>query len=575
MNSRAKTFPFLIAFVLLFFLPHASSQEKNKALYEEAYKLYRQLSSDPQKASKEETWDLVGRTFYRIYSENPDAKVAPKSLFIAAKVLEKKASKFNSPEDRQTALKYSREFVRRYPKNSMADDSQLRVGRVLELMGEKGLAYEAYRKILREMPRDDMYEIAEKSVKRLAKYKPKPVPKKAEKALKGFATLKKIRHWSTDDYTRVVIETDREVKFSSRMLASDRDLKTPPRLYVDLEKTVLDKSVNVEPVTKGLLEKIKFASNRPGVSRVVLYIKDFEGHKVFSLPKSKQNPHFRVVMDIKGAGADPDKIFAKDSPSRDDKRDERKAALESRIPEGSIGSLKEALGLKIRTIVIDPGHGGHDSGAVGPSGLKEKDVALEIARRLRNKLVKEGSKFGIENVYLTRNSDKFIPLEERTAIAKKKNADLFISIHCNGHKTKKAHGIETYVLGFTNDQSSLQLAARENATTTKGLHALRTILKDYILSSKIEESQAVATHVQMSIIQRVSGRYKHVNDKGVKKAPFVVLIGADIPSVLVETSFITNPREEKRLKTRAYLERIVDGIILGIEKYSKQTQKIS
>ena len=576
MNSRAKTFPLLIAFVLLFFLPHASSKEKNEALYEEAYKLYRQLSSDPKKARKKETWDLVGRTFYRIYSEDPDAKVAPKSLFIAAKVHEKKASRFNSPKDRETALRYSREFVRRYPKSSMADDSQLRAGRVLEQMGKKGLAYEAYRKILREMPKDDMYEIAEKSVKRLAKYKPKPAPKKAEKAPKGFATLKKIRHWSTDDYTRVVIETDREVKFSSRMLGSDPNLKTPPRLYVDLEKTVLDKAVNVEPVTRGLLEKIKFASNRPGVSRVVLYIKDFEGHKVFSLPKSKQNPHFRVVMDIEGTGSDPDRIFAKDPPSRGDgSRGEKKPVLESRIPEGSIGSLKQALGLKIRTVVIDPGHGGHDSGAVGPSGLKEKDVALEIAKRLRTKLLEEGKKFGIENVYLTRNSDRFIPLEERTAIAKKKKADIFISIHCNGHKTKKAHGIETYVLGFTDEQSSLQLAARENATTTKGLHALRTILKDYILSSKIEESQEVASHVQTSIIQRVSGKYRHVKNKGVKKAPFVVLIGADIPSVLVETSFITNPREEKRLKTRAYLERIVDGIVLGIEKYSKQSQKIS
>ena len=202
-------------------------------------------------------------------------------------------------------------------------------------------------------------------------------------------------------------------------------------------------------------------------------------------------------------------------------------------------------------------------------------MTLRIARKLRQRLVEEGKSFGIENVYLTRDGDRFIPLEERTAIARKRKADIFISIHCNGARTRKAHGIETYILGFTDDQTSLQLAARENATTTKGLHDLRGILKDYILSSKKEESQQVAGYVQRSIIKNVSARYKHIKNKGVKKAPFVVLIGADIPSLLIETSFITNPREEKRLKSETYIERIVDGIILGIKQYSMQGQKVS
>ena len=573
----------------------ASAAQKHQALYEEAFKLYRQLDSNPEKAKNAETWDLIGRTFYRIYRENPKGENAPISLFIAAKVHETKGLRFRSPKDGQKALAYSLELVRRYPKSSLADDAQFRAGRILERRGEKTRAYVAYRKIVRQMPRGDMYPRARKKLVLLAGYKPKPPAGKPAPAAKnpkpappektaekgsakpvpeGFAIVRKIRHWSTDDYTRVVIETDREVGYVSKLLGPDPKIKAPPRLYVDMEKTVIDDSVKVEPITKGLLEKIRFHPNRPGVARVVLYIKDFENHKVFSLPKSEHNPFFRVVMDIKGSGARPEKIFAKDPPSYEEPKS-GEPVVESRIPDGAIGSLKQALGLKVRTIVIDPGHGGHDPGAIGPSGLKEKDVVLRIAKRLRAKLLAEGNSFGIENVYLTRSTDRFIPLEERTAIAKKKKADIFISIHCNAARTNKAHGIETYILGFTNDQSSLQLAARENTTTTKGLHALRSILKEYIMSSKIEESQAVASHVQTSIVKNVSVNYKYVKDKGVRKAPFVVLIGADIPSLLVETSFITNPREEKRLKTATYIEKIVDGIIMGIKKYSEQTQKVS
>lgn len=578
MKSRIKLSAFLVASICLLALSSATANEKNKALFEENFKLYRQLESNSEKAKRSDTWDLVGSTFYRLYSQDPGWKNAPLCLFAAARVYDKKSLRFKTPQDSDKALLYSREFVKRYPKDSLADDSWLRVGRILERRGKKKEAVTAYQRIVYGMEESDTHEIARKRLATLTgtKTSKKPEPAVRKKAPpkphpKGYAVINKIRHWSTDDYTRVVIETDKQVKYTSRMLRPDPELKTPPRLYVDLEKTVFSDAVNIEPITKGLLEKISFASNRPGVSRVVLYIKDLEGHKVFSLPGSEQNPSFRLVMDIKGAGAQPEKIFADGAPSYG----KQGPSVESRVPEGEIASLKQALGLKVRTIVIDPGHGGHDPGAIGPSGLREKDVNLRIAKRLRERLIEEGKSFGIENVYLTRSSDRFIPLEERTAIARKRKADIFISIHCNGARSKKAHGIETYILGFTNDQTSLQLAARENATTTKGLNELGSTLKQYILSAKKEESQQVAGYVQKSIIKNISGKYKYVRNKGVKKAPFVVLIGADVPSLLVETSFITNPREEKRLKSEAYIERIVNGIILGIRQYSMQSQKVS
>mgnify|MGYP000402693316 FL=1 len=165
-------------------------------------------------------------------------------------------------------------------------------------------------------------------------------------------------------------------------------------------------------------------------------------------------------MDIQGSGKTPeDYNVAKKEP------EQYKYDPSISMPDDKVSSLSQALGLKIRTVVIDAGHGGHDPGAIGPSGLKEKDVNLKIARALKEKLDQEGRKFGITNVYLTRSDDRFIPLEERTGIAKKMGADLFISIHCNAAKSREAYGIETYILSFTNDQRSLAVAARENASS--------------------------------------------------------------------------------------------------------------
>ncbi len=412
-----------------------------------------------------------------------------------------------------------------------------------------------------------MYHPAKKKLKELKSYRPsRSIAKKILN--RGIGRITKIRHWSTDNYTRVVIHVDKEMTYKSNFLKADPKTGKPPRLYVDIQKTEIDNTLYVEPITKGLLDKIKFGKNQPNVSRVVLYINSFENYKVFSLTEP-----YRIVMDIQGAGANPDKIFAGNNSKN--KKYKNNKDYKYKPPSGDIDSLKQALGLKIKTVVIDAGHGGHDPGAIGPSGLKEKDVNLRIAKILKEKLLRDGGKFGIENVYLTRSTDRFIPLEERTAIAKKRNADLFISIHCNAAKDRRAHGIETYILSFTNDQSSLEVAARENATTTKKISDLEDIVQEYLLSSKIEESNRFARYVQGSIVTNVSGKYSKVKNKGVKKAPFIVLIGADIPSILVETSFITNPTEENRLKSTKYINKIADGILSGIKKYVGENQTAS
>ena len=226
-------------------------------------------------------------------------------------------------------------------------------------------------------------------------------------------------------------------------------------------------------------------------------------------------------------------------------------------------SLIRALGLKIGKIVIDPGHGGHDTGTIGPNGLQEKDLVLEVGRRL-GKLLE--TRLGAEVVY-TRKNDTFIPLETRTAVANQQRADLFISIHANSSRDSDARGVETYYLNFTSSPEALEVAARENAVSEKSIYELQDLVKKIALKEKIEESREFAGDVQSSLHSGLAAKSPAIRDRGVKKAPFIVLIGANMPSILAEISFVSNPTDEHRLQTSEYRQRIAESLYRGIAKY--------
>ena len=226
-------------------------------------------------------------------------------------------------------------------------------------------------------------------------------------------------------------------------------------------------------------------------------------------------------------------------------------------------SLIRALGLKIGKIVIDPGHGGHDTGTIGPNGLEEKDLVLEVGRRL-GKLLQ--TRLGAEVVY-TRKNDTFIPLETRTAIANQQRADLFISIHANSSRDSEARGVETYYLNFTSSPEALEVAARENAVSEKSIYELQDLVKKIALKEKIEESREFAGDVQESLHSGLAAKSPAIRNRGVKKAPFIVLIGANMPSILAEISFVSNPSDEHRLETSEYRQRIAESLYRGIAKY--------
>lgn len=236
---------------------------------------------------------------------------------------------------------------------------------------------------------------------------------------------------------------------------------------------------------------------------------------------------------------------------------------EARPTSSGDRSLIRALGLKIGKIVIDPGHGGHDTGTIGPNGLQEKDLVLEVGRRL-GKLLE--TRLGAEVVY-TRKNDTFIPLETRTAIANQQRADLFISIHANSSRDPDARGVETYYLNFTSSPEALEVAARENAVSEKSIYELQDLVKKIALKEKIEESREFAGDVQQSLHSGLSAKSPGIRNRGVKKAPFIVLIGANMPSILAEISFVSNPADERRLETSDYRQRIAESLYRGVANY--------
>ncbi len=371
--------------------------------------------------------------------------------------------------------------------------------------------------------------------------------------IEGMGTVDNLRFWSNPNYTRVVIDASRDTAFNHNLLKKDPTLNKPQRLYVDLKKCRLGENIKKKiPINDDLLINARAGQYTQDSVRVVVDIKSFETYKIFSL----RDP-FRIVIDVWGTGG------GESSPPNTPMVTSRKNGP---LPAGA---LAKQLALGVSRIIIDPGHGGHDYGAPGYlKGVHEKDVVLQISRRLAKKIRQELKC----EVFLTRDSDTFLTLEERTAIANTKNADLFISVHTNSHKDHRAYGIETYFLNLATDDDAIRVAAMENATSTKNISDLQTILYDLMQNAKINESSRLAGYVQGSLVSHLkSKRYGRIKDKGVKQAPFYVLLGAQMPAILVETSFISNPRECKRLINPSFQERICDAIIQGIKTYIKET----
>ncbi len=439
--------------------------------------------------------------------------------------------------------------------------------------------------------------------------------------------VRRIRAATNGDATRVTIDLEDSVQYTSGRIAN------PDRIFFDLHAARLTPEVargNIH-VDGLLLTAVRVAQNHSGVVRVVL---DVKGVKEYTA--SLTNNPAQLVIDlyatpspaapVKTAKAKRSQqlsagIGVAEDASAASRSSDQPASNSNSAISGSVGgsnsassttiptpgsrnarsksvrasssgtkpdliqpasapqptrdgqsTLTRALGLKIGRIVIDPGHGGHDTGTIGPTGLMEKDLCLDVALRL-GKIIQQRLP-GADVVY-TRADDTFIPLEERTNIANQAKADLFISIHANSSRDHAARGIETYYLNMKGSAEAMEVAARENATAEQGVHDLQDLVKKIAQTEKIEESKEFAEDIQDSLAKRVQKSSKTVKDRGVRKAPFVVLIGADMPSILTEISFLSNPADEKLLKQPEQRQRVAEGLYQGVASYLQSMNSVT
>jgi N-acetylmuramoyl-L-alanine amidase len=358
---------------------------------------------------------------------------------------------------------------------------------------------------------------------------------------------------SLKDQTRVMVDLSRETKFEVRRLKEDPANQVPARIYVDiLDAKLAPGSRDALPVDNSILRRIRLGQYSADVVRVVLDMNGPRAHQAFMIARPTQ-----LVIDILSQASSPK------SPAKE------VAAKPELAPQKQLGRSKKAdlppPGGGLRKIVLDPGHGGKDPGAIGNTGIVEKDVVLAVAKKLARRLKTE---LGVQ-VVLTRHDDRFVPLEDRTALANNENADLFISLHVNASPNGEARGIETYYLDNTTDEAAIRLAARENGTSRRNISDLQFILSDMTQNMKLEDSITLAHRLQGALVGGMSKVSAEVKDLGVKKALFHVLVGARMPSVLVEMLFITNRAEANMMSQESNLDALVESLFEGIQKFGE------
>jgi N-acetylmuramoyl-L-alanine amidase len=532
--------PILLVLLLLPLYAHAGSESgRAEDAYQGARKSYSALKSDPARRKFRHHWRNVARKFEQVAHKYPRSARAPDALFSAAELLSELSRVSLMDEDLQGAVADYQKLCENHPRSRLADDAALALGKIYaERLGQP----DAARKVLaRAMERNSK---GDKILKIRALHaslgsnksprSPAPSPAKTDPLAAALA-----RAAESQPRARAVAATP---KASERSRAEER----PSRLAEAAEPRAEEpQAVEVSPA-------------QPMAVAI-----QAEGKLAVRGPAAVEQDEEEGEDDVEADAPRPARAKGLATNAR-----ERLKAVRA-AHDGEI-TLAEQLGLKVRRVVIDAGHGGHDSGAIGPSGIQEKDVSLAIAMRLSEILTKQGLE-----VVLTRDEDTFLRLEDRAKMANEAKGDLFISVHCNSAANKKLRGVETYTLNTSSDRYSIRLAARENSSSAKGINDLQFILADLATKANTEESLRLATRVQKSLTGNLSTRYKGVKDLGTKEALFYVLLGTKMPAILVETSFLSNPEDEKRLASKEYQGEVAQAIADGVQDFLDNRQRLA
>jgi N-acetylmuramoyl-L-alanine amidase len=374
------------------------------------------------------------------------------------------------------------------------------------------------------------------------------------RAIRSKVLVTGVRSTSSDGYARITVDLSQEAKFEVGRLLDNLAKGAAPRIYVDIYGAQLAvASKQPVQVDNDLVRQVRIGQYSADVVRVVLDLQNRTAHNAFMVADP-----YRLIIDVAGEG------HAAGSDNSARRANQEPATRKPPQTTNKMGA-PTAVSNGLRKVVLDPGHGGKDPGALGPGGIAEKEIVLSIAKKLAVKLKTE---MGTE-VVLTRKDDRFVPLEDRTLLANSEDADLFISLHVNASPNADARGIETYYLDNTTDEAAIRLAARENATSRKNISDLQFILSDMMQNMKLEDSITLAHRLQAALVSGMSKFMGDVKDLGVKKALFHVLVGARMPSVLVEMFFITNKNESRAMADPNYQDAMVDALFEGIQKYAQ------
>jgi N-acetylmuramoyl-L-alanine amidase len=514
---------------------------------------------------------------------------------------------------RANYLKVIRAYERVYlitPHTAFADNALTSIAHLYESMNDPKNAVKTLQFLLHEYPQTPFRDMVIRDIARLNRLGEPAVAVPAVSAVsavppvsKDSGSVENVRYWTENRSVKIVVDVAGGVTFK------EGEAKSPQRFFVDISPARLNSALNGKEwvVDSKAIQKIRVAQFDDSTVRVVL-----DGPTTKDVTTANFKDPNRIVMDVAVPGAPaapittpPSKAITSAAPTtpaappvapataamgKVDATPPASAPVIAEVPESpaaaatttpvvarpepnrvvtaakptSMGdrSLIRSLGLKLSRVVIDAGHGGHDTGSIGPTGFTEKELVLDVAKRLKA-LIEE--QMGAE-VVLTRDSDTFVALENRTQLANQEKADLFISIHANSSPEKTVRGVETFFLNLnTQSRDALATATRENAASDKKIHELQDILQKIVLNDKADESRELAMHVQTAMSIRTNAG----SNRGVKQAPFVVLVGATMPSVLAEISFISNPDEEKRLKTPEYRQKIAESLYQGIKSYAE------
>ena len=528
--------------------------------------------------------------------------------YVAAQALE--AALNEKPEAERTRAEYLKvitAYQRTYlitPHTGYADNALTSIAKLYEEIKDNANAIKTLKFLIHEYPSTPFKDAAEKDIARLS----------------GVTTLSKttsvdnIRYWEAQNSVRVVVDVGGDVTLTQG------EAKDPDRVFIDVTPARLNSALLGKqwPVKSGLLQQIRVGQYDMSTVRVVLDLGTIGRVTSFTL----RDPD-RLIIDVLGKEAMNVAAPAASAPAPNSnnaaaastasatladpvttpppvksannttanavkKTGDTKAAtgptttasapaaapalppppavdpkviVPAKATNSGTRSLVRSLGLKLSRVVIDAGHGGHDTGTIGPGGYTEKELVLDVASRLKTLVENE---LGAE-VVMTRSDDTFVPLESRTAIANQQEADLFISIHANSSTVRSVHGVETYYLNFTSSREALETASRENASSDKTIHQLQDLVKKIMLQDKVDESRELAQHIERALYARKGSGV----DRGVKRAPFVVLIGANMPSILAEICFISNPQDEKSVKTPENRQAIAESLFAGVKSYAE------